>query len=58
MNIAGQIARLMPIRSAPARKTSETRPIFRARIFCLLKKKKSLSLQIYNKIDKTMKKLQ
>ena len=38
-------------------KTSEMHPIFRARKFCLTKKKKSLDLQIYIDLDKTMKKL-
>ena len=33
-------------------------PIFRARIFCLLKKKKTLDLQVFSQIVKTMKKLQ
>ena len=46
---SGQIAR--PI------KTSEMHPMFRARKFCLTKKKKSLDLQIYIDLDKTMKKL-
>ena len=38
-------------------KTSEARPIYQVRKFCLVKKKKSLDLQIYSRIDKTMKKL-
>ena len=40
-----------------ARKTSETCQIFRARTFCLLERKKSLDLQIYSRIGKTIKKL-
>ena len=56
-NRPGQIARPMPIGRAGARKISEMRPIFRARRFCLLERKKSLDLQIYSRIRKTMKKL-
>ena len=41
----------------PARKTSETRPIYQVCKFCLVKKKKSLDRQIYSRIGKTMKKL-
>ena len=41
-----------------ARKTSGTRPIFRAHIFFLVKKKKILDLQVFSRISKTMKKLQ
>ena len=53
----GQIARPTPIGRAQVRKTSETPPIFRACKFCLTKMKKSLDLQIYSGIGKTMKKL-
>ena len=48
---------VMPIGRDRADKTSETRPIFRARKFCLVKKKKSLDPQVYSRIGKTMKKL-
>lgn len=40
---------------ARACKTSETRPIFRAHIFCILERKKSLDLQIYSQIGKKVK---
>ena len=40
-----------------ARKSSETLPIYQVHKFCLVKKKKSLDLQIYSRIGKTMKKL-
>ena len=53
-----QIARLMLIGSARARKISETRPIFQVRTFCFLKNKKPLDLQVFSRIGKTMKKLQ
>ena len=53
-----QIARPMPIGCARARKSSETRPVFRVRKFCLVKKKKLLDLEIYSRVGKTMKKLQ
>ena len=57
-NRPGQIAPPTPsVGRAQARKTSETRPIFLARKFCLVKKEKSLDLQIYKRIGKTMKKL-
>ena len=49
---SAQIARPMPIGHAQARKTFEARPIF-----CHVKKKKTLDLQISSQIDKTMKKL-
>ena len=45
--------RSMSIGHAQARKTPETHPIFRACKFCLVEKKKSLDLQIYNRIGKT-----
>ena len=48
----------MPIGHAQARKTSETCPILRARTFCFAKNKKQLNLQVFNRIGKTMKKLQ
>ena len=35
----------------------KSHPIFRARKFCLEKKEKSLDLQIYSQLGKTMKKL-
>ena len=57
-NRPGQIARPMPIGRGRARKTSETCPIFRARTYCLVKKKKSLDLQIYSRIGETMEELQ
>ena len=53
-----QIAHRMPIERAWERKTSETRPIFSVRKFCLVKKKKSLDLHIYSRIGETIKKLQ
>ena len=40
------------------RKTSERRPIFRARTFSLANKKNSFDLQISSQINKRMKKLQ
>ena len=52
----GQIARPIVIERARVRKTSETRPIFRARTFRLVKKKKALDLQVFNRIGRTMKK--
>ena len=58
-NRPGQIACPMPIRRARTYKTSETRPIFRARTFCLLKrKKKTLDVQVFSRKGKAMKKLQ
>ena len=48
----------MPIGHAQARKTSETCPILRARTLCFAKNKKQLNLQVFNRIGKTMKKLQ
>ena len=54
----GQIARPMPIGRARTCWTSETHPIFRAHTFCLIKKKKSLDLQVFSRIGTTMKKLQ
>ena len=54
----GQIVRPMPIGRAWARKTSETRPIFWARTFCLAKKKETLDLQVFSRIGKSLKKLQ
>ena len=54
----GQIALPMLIGRAWVRKTSKTRPIFRARTFGVVKKKKSLDLQIYSRLGKPMKKLQ
>ena len=54
----GQITRQMPIGRGRAGKASETCLIFRARTFCLLKKKKQLDLQVFNRKDRTMKKLQ
>ena len=53
-----QIAPPMLIRRARARKTSETRPIFRANTFCLVKRKKILDLQVFSQIGKIIKKLQ
>ena len=53
----GQIARLIPIRRAGACKTTETRPILRARTFYYVKKKSELDLQISSQIDEAMKKL-
>ena len=50
-----QIARPLPIGLARVRKTSETNPILRARKFCLLKK--SINLQVFSRLGKTMKKL-
>ena len=38
--------------------TYMTRLIFQVRILCLVKKKKKLDLQVFSKIDKTMKRLQ
>ena len=35
-------------------KTSERRPIYQERKFCLAKRKKSLDLQIYSRIGKTV----
>ena len=40
-----------------ARKTFEVRPIFWARTFCHVKKKKTTDLQFSSQIDKAMKKL-
>ena len=54
----GQTARPMPIRWARVSKTPEARPIFWARTFCFVKKKKPLDLQVFSRIGKTMKKLQ
>ena len=51
----GQVARPMPIRRAPSRKTAEARPIFWAHKVCLVKKKNSFDSQISNQMDKTMK---
>ena len=42
---------------AQARKTSETRPIFRASKLCIVKKKKSLDQQIYSRIGKNDEKV-
>ena len=53
-----QIACQMPIGHAEARKTSKTCSIFRARIFFLVKRKKTLNLQVFSWIGKTIKKLQ
>ena len=39
------------------RKASDTRPNFRARTFCLVKKKKPLDLQVFSRIDKTNEKV-
>ena len=47
-NKPGQIARLIPIARARAYKTCETQPIFQARTFCGVERKKSLDLQIYS----------
>ena len=55
---SGQLAYPMPIGRVRTRKRSETHPIFRARTFCLVKKKKPLDLQFFSRIGKTMKKLQ
>ena len=44
----------MPIGSVQVRKTSETRPIFQTRTFCLEKKKKPLDLQVFCEIGKTI----
>ena len=44
--MSGEIARPMQLGRAGARKTSETRPIFQARTFCLLKKKKNINLEV------------
>ena len=41
-----------------ARKTSATRPISLALTFCLIKKKKTLDLQVFSRIGEKMKKLQ
>ena len=54
---SGQTARSMRITRARAHKTSEKSPIFRPRKFCLAKKEKSLDLQVYGRISKTIKKL-
>ena len=54
----GQIARPMSIGRYHTRKAFETRMIFRARTFCLVKKKKTLDLQFFSRIGKTMKMLQ
>ena len=53
-----KIACPMPIGRARAHKTSEMRPIFRARTYCLVKIKKTLDLQFASRIAKTMKMLQ
>ena len=47
----------MPIGRARELKTSETRLIFWAHKFCLVKKKNLLDLQIYSRMGKTIKKL-
>ena len=52
-----QIVHPMPVGRAWGRKTSEARPIFRVRKFCLVEKKKSLDLHIYSRIGETIKKL-
>ena len=52
---SGQIARLVPIRRACARKTYERRPIFWARKFYLAKKKKMLDIQIFSRMGKKRK---
>ena len=54
---SAQIAHPMPIGRVQARKISETRSIFWARTFCLVKQKKALDLQLFSRIGKTMKKL-
>ena len=58
VNMPGQIARPMSIVRSHTRKAFETRMIFRARTFCLVKKKKTLDLQFFSWIGKTMKMLQ
>ena len=55
---SGQIARPMPMGHTLSSKTSEACPIFRARTFCLVKKKNLFDLQITSQIDKRIKKLQ
>ena len=52
-----QIARLMPVRRACARKTYERHPIFWARKCYLAKKKKMLDIQIFSRMGKTTKML-
>ena len=54
----GQIARPMPIGGTRANKTCEMRSIFWARTFWLARKEKTLDLQEFSRIGKTMKKLQ
>ena len=55
---AEQIACPIPIGHAQVRKIFETRLIFRARTFYLVKNKKPLDLQVFSGIGKTVKKLQ
>ena len=45
-------------RARSAYKTSETHPIFRARTFYLIKNEKTIRLQVFSQVDKTMKELQ
>ena len=54
---SGQIARPMRITRASAHKTFEKHPTFRAHKLCLVEKEKSLDLQAYSRIRKTIKKL-
>ena len=54
---SGQIARPMRITRARAHKTFEKHPTFRAHKLCLVEKEKSLDVQVYSRISKTIKKL-
>ena len=53
----GKITRPMLIGRAQVHKIPEMRPIFRKRIFWLIKKKK-FDLQVFSRLGETMKKLQ
>lgn len=55
LNRSGQIARRMSIGWAQVLKTSEARPIFLVRIFLPCKQEKTLNLQVFIEIGKTMK---